>query len=177
MYSNHVQAKHPECLSKLYESRTSQQAEVAQGAPTNQNTFTFNEFTPKLDHNLTLDSDHEMIEKKPEDIEDIEHIGCETDNNSSTANKTDELFPPYMRTGELVASIQVLTLIGQEYYPFKSPVGYKLARFFVLSKILKSMVAEYFKDRLETATMEICFKSEYTLHKLLDQMVQTQSSD
>lgn len=170
-YSNHVQAKHPERLPELYESRTSQQAEVAQGAPT------FNEFTPNLDHGLTLDSDHEMMDEEPEDIEDIEDIGCETDNNSPSADKTDELFPPYMRAGESVASIQVSTLIGQEYYPFKSPVGYKLARFFVRSKIPKSMVAEYFKDGLGPATMEIGFKSGYTLHKLLDQMVQTPSWD
>ena len=53
-----------------------------------------------------------MMDEEPEDIEDIEDIGYETDNDSPTADKTDELFPPYMRAGELVASIQVLTLIG-----------------------------------------------------------------
>ena len=149
----------------------SQQVEVAQGAPTNQNTPTFNEFTPNLDYRFMLDSNHEMIDEEPEDMEDIEDLGCETNNNSSTTIKTDELFPPYMRAGEAVASMQVWILIGQEYYPFNSPIGYKLARFFVRSKIPKSIVAKYFKDGLRPAMIEIGFNSGYTLHKLLNQMV------
>ena len=71
----------------------SQQAEVVKGPPTNQNTATFKEITPNLDHGLRLDLDYEMIDEELEERENIEDIGCETDNNSPTTDKTDELFP------------------------------------------------------------------------------------
>ena len=177
-YANHVQAKHPECSPALFEARTPTQLSwetppkpplLLAGA---QNIPTLGEVSStNLDHEpvISIDSDHELLD---DEIEDIEDIAPSADENNSPAD--DELFPSYMRAGASVASIQVPRRDEDLYFPFKSSLGYKLARFFVHSRTPKSMVADYFKDGLAPApTMEIGFKSGHTLHKLLDEMVQT----
>ena len=102
--------------------------------------------------------------------EDEEELDADLRTSGTDARIPDETFPQAgmpMQCSPLVNGTNLNPI-----FPFHTIEEYKLARFLHHSKEPKHMIADYFKDGLAPLGI-VSFKSGETLHKKLDEMVES----
>ena len=167
-YSNHIEANYSERIQSLYRLSTNPEeptlGELYPDPPLANGTESYLQY---------IDSNHEILEE----INDNDNLDASepiVDNKAPSADNTncdDKVFPR-ARASFGVHDPAFTHPNWNPFYPFNTEVEYKLARFFHPSKMLKSMVTEFFQHNVALES-NIGFKSGDMLRNLLDTMVET----
>lgn len=197
-YSNHIKRKHPEHAHTLSskishiisiplpaDSPTDGLQSIPDGKDTS-DPFTsklaseedFNNCFTILDYNHT-DRDPMGSNSDDEEIylETFEEEGPDGEKDAEADGLRQAL--ARLKPGRVVAIKRLDALRHPGYnhlHPFKSPLDYKLARFFNGSRIAMTKIDEFFKDGLLDISRHlragtVSFKSAYTLNQKIQQMI------
>ena len=167
-YKNHLQSRHSELYTNLYKPKTGVSRPCSPSADSSEYPTDLEQLEEAAYPAGFNQSDYES---DPTDSEAEEHASDGEENPASTSSNTDSIVDAYEDAGLPLRDVHrdfqfEVGLLKDPWRPFHTLDDFKLAKWFITSKVPRSRIDEYFAIGL-SASSSPCFRSAYKLEQYI----------
>ena len=163
-YERHLQSRHPELYRNSYKSKTNLSRSRSSSVNSNQEPEVLEDAANPFGFDQ---SDYESSDSEPEHASDGEEIPVTSSRSSNTAG----VVQTYDNAGRSLCNMHSdqkyeRGLLADPWRPFHTLDDFKLANWFITSKVPRSRIDEYFAIGLSKSASP-CFRSAYKLDQYI----------